>query len=72
MDEDGDESKTKGTGGKNQPRIVDTLVWAKQLEVKIQGLQAHAKQILHDLPGFEDFKGNVEHLYVMFATPKYL
>lgn len=62
MDRDETESKTTNTRGKNQPQIVDKLVWAKQLEVKIHGLQAHAKKILHDLNGFEEFQGNVEHL----------
>ena len=63
IDDDVSDTKTSSSRGKNQPQIVDRLVWAKQLEVKIHGLQTHAKKILHDLSGFEEFQGNVEHLY---------
>eukprot|EP00939_MAST-03C_sp_MAST-3C-sp1_P003113 g3113.t1 len=57
-------SSTNGVApkGKDMPRIVESIVWAKQLEMKMLDIREHASKLLGDLKGFEEFKNNVEHL----------
>ena len=50
------EQQTPPTG-KNLPRVVNSIVWTRQLEAKVSDTLATAEALLGDLSGFQKFKG---------------
>ena len=56
------QSESKAPAGKNLPRVTNIVVWAKQLEAKLQGLMTHSQSLLGDLPSHTDFASAADEL----------